>query len=137
MLKHHNGVGYFQVCLAALLVAGLAFCLPASAQTFRGSIIGSVSDPSGAAIAQATVTAKNAATGLTRTTQTSSDGTYSIPELGIGSYEVSATKSGFQTAVATGVSVEVARDRHVDFTLKPGNVSQRVEVTEQAGVPIE
>src|SRR5208282_1074622 len=62
---------------------------------------------------------------------------YSIPELSIGSYEVSATKSGFQTAVATGVSVEVARDRHVDFTLKPGNVSQRVVVTEEAITAIE
>jgi len=137
MLKHHNGVGYFQVCLVALLLAGLALCLPASAQTFRGSIIGTVSDSSGAAIAQATVIAKNIRTGLTRTTQTSSDGTYSLPELTVGTYEVSATKSGFQTAVATGVSVEIARDRHVDFTLKPGNVSQRVEVTEEAGVPIE
>ena len=137
MLKHHNEVRYFQVCVAALLLAGLALCLPASAQTFRGSIIGTVSDSSGAAIAQATVSAKNTSTGLTRTTQTSSDGTYSLPELTIGTYEVSATKSGFQTAVATGVSVEIARDRHVDFTLKPGNISQRVEVTEQAGVPIE
>ena len=109
MLKHHDRVGYFQVCLAALLLAVCAFSLTASAQSFRGSIIGTVNDPSGAAIAQATVTAKNTATGLTRTTQTSSDGTYSLPELAIGSYEVSATKSGFQTAVATGVAGTSAR----------------------------
>jgi outer membrane receptor protein involved in Fe transport len=120
-----------------LLVAGLALCLPAAAQTFRGTIIGVVSDPSGAVIAGATVTAKNTATGLARTTDTSTDGSYSIPELPVGTYEVTATKPGFQTAVATGVSVEVARERHVDFTLKPGQVSQRVEVTEEAGTPIE
>jgi len=137
MLKQQRWVGYFQVCLVALVLAGLALCLPAGAQTFRGAIIGTVSDPSGAVIAGASVTAKNTATGLTRTTQTSTDGTYSIPELPIGNYEVTATKSGFQTAVASGVSVEVARERHVDFTLKPGNVAQRVEVTEEAGTPIE
>jgi outer membrane receptor protein involved in Fe transport len=137
MLKQHRRVEYIQVCVAVLVMAGLALCLPAGAQTFRGAIIGTVSDPSGAVVAGASVTAKNTATGLTRTTQTSTDGSYSIPELPIGNYEVTATKSGFQTAVASGVSVEVARERHVDFTLKPGNVAQRVEVTEEAGTPIE
>lgn len=137
MLKQQRMVWYFEVCLAALVVAGLALCLPAAAQTFRGSIIGTVTDPAGAVIAGATVTAKNTATGLTRTTQTSTDGSFSLPELTIGTYQVTVTKSGFETAVASGVSVEVASARHVDFTLKPGNVSQRVEVTEAAAVPIE
>jgi len=137
MLRRQRRSWYFQVCVAVAVAAGLAVCLPAAAQTFRGSIIGTVSDPAGAVIAGATVTAKNTATGLVRTTQTSSDGTYSIPELTVGNYQVTATKPGFQTAVADGVSVEVARERHVDFTLKPGNVSQRVVVTEEAGTPIE
>ena len=137
MAKQKNGVRYVRVWVAALLLAGLVFWIPASAQTFRGTILGTVSDPTGGVIAGASVSAKNTATGLTRTTETSSDGTYSIPELPIGTYDVTATKNGFQTAVATGVSVEIARDRHVDFTLKPGNVSQRVEVREEAAIPVE
>ena len=137
MRKEKSGAWYFGVCVAAVLVAGLAMCLPAAAQTFRGTILGIVTDPSGAVIAGATVTAKNTATGLLRTTQTSSDGSYSIPELTIGQYQVTATKAGFQTAVADGVFVDVARDRHVDFALKPGNVAQKVVVTEEAVAPIE
>ena len=124
--------GVWCVWAAALLV-----CLPLAAQTFRGSILGTVTDPSGAAISGASIAAKNTATGIVRTTRTSADGSYTIPELPIGTYEVTATATGFQTAVATGVSVEVARDRHVDFSLKPGNISQRIVVSEAAGVPIE
>ena len=136
MLRKQSREWYFHV-LVAVLAAGLALALPLAAQTFRGSIIGTVSDPTGAAVGGATVSAKNTGTGLVRTTETSSDGSYSIPELTVGTYQVTATKQGFQTAVAEGVSVEVARDRHVDFTLKPGNVSQQVVVTEEAVTPIE
>ena len=137
MLKQPKRIWLLGVCVAALIVAGLAVCLPAAAQTFRGTIIGTVTDPAGAVISGATVTAKNTATGLTRTTQTSSDGSYSIPELQIGIYDVTVTKSGFETAVASKVSVEIARERHVDFTLKPGNIAQKVVVAEEAATPIE
>ena len=137
MRKEQRKMRSFWVWLVALAAAALALCTPAVAQTFRGTIIGAVTDPSGAVVAGATVTAKSAATGLTRTTVTSSDGSYSIPELTIGLYNVTVTKSGYETAVATGVSVEIARERHVDFTLKPGSVSARVEVKEEAIAPIE
>jgi len=137
MVKQRRGAGHFCAWMAALIVAGLVLAAPGAAQTFRGTILGTVGDPTGGVIADATITAKNTATGLTRSTQTSPDGSYSIPELPVGTYDVTAAKSGFQTAVATGVSVEIARDRHVEFTLKPGNVSQRVEVMEQAEAPIE
>src|SRR5579864_6469386 len=99
-----------------------------SAQTFRGTILGTVTDPSGAVIAGAKVTVKNLGTGLERTTETSADGSYSLPELPIGSYTVTVTQSGFQTFVATGVTVDVATERRIDAALKPGEVSTRVEV---------
>src|SRR5579864_6354499 len=99
-----------------------------SAQTFRGTILGTVTDPSGAVIAGAKVTVKNVGTGLERTTETSADGSYSLPELPIGSYTVTVTQSGFQTFVATGVTVDVATERRIDAALKPGEVSTRVEV---------
>src|SRR5271155_2452555 len=71
-------------------------------QTFRGTILGSVTDPSGAVIAGATVKLRNVATGLERTTTTSADGSYSVPELPIGTYSVTVTQTGFQTFVTTG-----------------------------------
>jgi len=63
------------------------------AQTFRGTILGSVTDPQGAVVAGAKVTAHNIDTGLERTTQTSADGSYSLPELPIGTYTVTVTQS--------------------------------------------
>ncbi|MBZ5664985.1 MAG: TonB-dependent receptor [Acidobacteriia bacterium] len=98
-------------------------------QTFRGTILGSVTDPSGAYVAGATVKVKNVATGLERTTTTSGDGSYSIPELPAGSYTVTISQTGFQTSATTNVEVNVATDRRVDAQLKTGQVTQTVEVS--------
>ncbi len=99
-----------------------------SAQTFRGTILGTVTDPTGAVVAGAKVTVKNVGTGLERTTNTSADGSYSLPELPIGTYTVTVTLAGFQTSVTTGVNVDVATERRVDAAMKTGQVSTRVEV---------
>ncbi len=110
------------------LVFVLLATVSLSAQTFRGTILGTVTDPSGAVIAGAKVTVKNTGTGLERTTQTSADGSYSLPELPIGTYTVTVVQQGFQTFVATGVTVDVATERRVDAALKTGEISTRVEV---------
>ena len=99
------------------------------AQTFRGTILGSVSDASGAVISGAKVTVRNVATGLERSTVTSADGSYSVPELPTGTYVVTVTQSGFQTSVTSGVAVDVATERRVDAVLKPGEVAEHVEVS--------
>jgi len=98
-------------------------------QTFRGTILGTVTDPSGAVVAGATVKVRNVATGLERTTATSADGSYAVPELPIGTYSVVVTQAGFQTFVVTGVGVDVATERRVDAALKTGEVATRVEVS--------
>jgi hypothetical protein len=98
-------------------------------QTFRGTVLGSVTDPSGAVVAGATVKVKNLGTGLERTTVTSADGSYSVPELPIGSYSVTVSQAGFQTAVTSNVEVNVATERRVDAQLKTGQVTQTVEVS--------
>jgi len=98
-------------------------------QTFRGTILGSVTDPSGAFVAGATVKVRNEATGLERTATTSANGSYSMSELPIGKYSVTVTQTGFETFVATGVAVDVASERRVDAALKTGSVSTRVEVS--------
>ncbi len=98
------------------------------AQTFRGTILGTVTDPSGAVIAGAKVTVKNVGTGLERSTETSADGSYALPELPIGTYTVTVTQTGFQTFVATGVVVDVSSERRVNSSLKTGQISTKVEV---------
>ncbi len=100
-----------------------------SAQTFRGTILGTVTDTSGAVISGATVKAHNVDTGLERTTQTSADGTYNLPELPIGKYDVTISQSGFDTVVNKAIAVNVATQSRVDAVLKPGQVAQQVEVT--------
>src|SRR5438309_10423864 len=107
------------------------------AQTFRGTILGTVTDPSGAVVAGAKVTAKNVNTGLERTTQTSADGSYSVPELPIGAYTVTATQTGFQTAVISNVAVDVAAEKRVDFVFRAGQVSEKVEVSGEALPQVE
>ena len=108
------------------------FVLAASsllAQTFRGTVLGTVTDASGAVVAGAKVAVRNVNTGQERTTETTADGSYSVPELPIGTYTVTITQSGFQTSVTNGVVVDVASERRVDAALKAGQVSQTVEVS--------
>src|SRR5579864_7915382 len=112
------------VAFALTLFAGTS----TFAQTFRGTILGSVTDSSGAAVPGATVTIKNADTGLVRTVTTSDDGSYSAPELPIGNYSVSVEKAGFKLGVVSGVKVEVSSERRVDVTLQPGQLAQTVTV---------
>jgi hypothetical protein len=112
-------------CLLALL---LVFGGNATAQTFRGTILGTVTDSSGGVVPGATVTIKNVDTGLTRTVTTSDDGSYSVPELPIGNYSVSVEKEGFKTGLITGIKVEVSTERRADVTLQAGQLSQKVEV---------
>jgi len=112
------------VLMAVLVTATAVF-----AQTFRGTVLGTVTDQTGAVVAGAKVSVKNANTGLERTTQTSADGSYAVPELPIGSYTVIVSQTGFQTSSISAVAVDVAQERRVDIALKPGQVSQQVEVS--------
>lgn len=115
------------VCVCVLAAFALA-AAPVVAQTYRGTILGTVTDSSGAVIAGAKVRVTNDDTGLARETTSSADGTYSVPELPIGPYTVTVENAGFQTSVTKGVRVDVAVERRVDVTMQAGDVSQRVEV---------
>ncbi|MGH7838207.1 MAG: carboxypeptidase regulatory-like domain-containing protein, partial [Candidatus Binataceae bacterium] len=124
------------VACAVLLLLALAAGTSWS-QTFRGTILGTVTDSTGAAIVDATVTIRNVDTGLIRTTQTTADGSYFVPELPIGNYSVTVEKSGFTAAVTKGVKVDVAVERRVDASLKPGDVKQQVIVSAETQAQIE
>src|SRR3989449_6519171 len=111
------------VLMAGWLAAG------ARAQTFRGTILGTVTDQSGASVGGARVTVRNVDTGLERESVTTDDGSYRVSELSIGNYSVTIEKAGFRSAVFSGVKVEVAVERRVDAVLQPGEVTQKVEVS--------
>jgi hypothetical protein len=122
--------GLLVVFAAALLLLGGG--QTASAQTFRGTILGTVMDSSGAAVSGATVTVKNTDTGLLRVVTTGDDGSYAVPELPIINYSVTVEKSGFKIAVISGIRIEVSGERRVDVTLQPGQISQTIEVSGEA-----
>jgi len=114
-----------ELILAAIVLMTTALL----AQTFRGTILGTVTDVSGAWVAGAKVSVRNVDTGLERTTQTSTDGSYAVPELPIGTYTVTITQPGFQTSITSAVPVNVAGERRVDAVLKPGQVTEKIEVS--------
>jgi hypothetical protein len=129
MRVHISGYEGKTMKLRLMLVAVLLTATSLVAQTFRGTILGTVTDPSGAVVSGATVKVKNVNTGLERTTQTSSDGSYALSELPVGSYTVTISQGGFETSVTSNVRVDAAVERRVDVSLKTGQVSERVEVS--------
>lgn len=102
------------------------------AQGFTAAITGTVQDTSGAAVAGAKVTVKHTETGLTRTVETDSNGTYRVPSIPVGAYELTAEKMGFQQELRRGINLVVAQEAVVNLTLQVGSVVQQVTVTEAA-----
>nr|MBA3915521.1 TonB-dependent receptor [Terriglobales bacterium] len=109
------------------LVLPLIFLL---GQTQQGRITGRVTDPSGAVIANAAVSIRNASTGLERTLKTNTAGEYAAPNLDPGTYQVSIEAPNFKT-VQQSVKVEVNRDIRADAQMTPGAVNEILEVTGQ------
>jgi len=119
----------------ALLVALLLSFLPSAgwAQSLTtGGITGTITDPSGAAVPNASVTLKNNGTGETRTATSNSTGFYRFPLLNPGSYSVAVTTPGFQ-ATQQNVSVAVGQTSNANIALQVAGASQTVEVTAQGG----
>jgi hypothetical protein len=115
--------GALALLLSSLLAGG------SLAQSFRGSILGTVTDTSGAVVSGATVTATNERTGVTRTTTSDADGNYVISELPIGTYALSIQREGFQTAKVAAVEVNVSGESRVDVGLQTGGIGEQVTVT--------
>ena len=95
----------------------------------RGTITGTVTDASGAAVPGASVTVTNPATGLSQTTVTGSDGTYSLVYLPVGKYSVAVEKQGFKKNDVGNVQVLVNTTTRVDTRLQVGTLAESVEVT--------
>src|SRR5271157_3681918 len=125
----------FGIPSLALLFAIASMLLCASAlraQVDAGSILGTVTDESGAVIAGATVTLTNEGTAASLSTTTGSDGVYKFSPVKIGTYKIDVVYKGFQSVTAKGVEVNIASNVVQNFTLKPGSVSEAIEVTAAA-----
>jgi hypothetical protein len=118
-----------RVVLCLIACTGAAF-----AQSDRGTITGTVSDPAGAVVANATVEAKNSATGVTYQAASTSTGNYTIAQLPAGVYEVSVTVPGFKKYIREGITVEVAAILRIDIPLEVGAATESVTV--QADAPL-
>lgn len=112
--------------LSVLLVSGLV------AQTFRGSIQGTVTDQTGATIPNASVKITSVDSGLTRDVVTNAQGEYIASELPLGNYNVTVSLQGFRTQTVKNVQVSVGTTRHADVQLATGEVKETVEVTADA-----
>jgi len=113
------------IALALLAVAG-------NAQTFRGAINGTVTDPSGAVVAGASVKATNSGTGIVQTTTTTSDGQYSFQDLPLGTYSVAVTASGFPMVTVDKVQVTAGSAYTLPIKLSIERQTTTIEVSAAA-----
>jgi hypothetical protein len=117
--------------MGMVVVLVLGNCLVV-AQNFSGTISGVVRDASGAVIPQATVSVRNTETGQTRIAETGVNGSYTVPSLPVGPYELTVEKPGFRQLVRSGITLSVGQEAALNLTLEVGNVTQTVEVTGEA-----
>ncbi len=115
--------------LLAVLLLGLSSGPSLYAQIDTGSILGTITDQTGAVVPGATVSLTNEGTNLTITTTTRADGTYIFTPVKIGTYRVTAEAPGFQKVSQGHLTLSIDQQLVVDLTLKPGTVMQTVEVT--------
>src|SRR5438067_470092 len=101
-------------------------------QVIVSSIVGRVTDPSGASVPGARITATNTQTGVSVKTITGSEGTYSVPGLLAGTYDVTVEKPGLQTWQATGITLLSSQTARVDAALVVAGVRQAVAVLAHA-----
>ncbi|HWB87393.1 MAG TPA: TonB-dependent receptor [Bryobacteraceae bacterium] len=115
--------------LSLLCLAGLAF-----AQGDRGTITGTVSDPTGAVVAGAAVTATNIETGAHYDTVTTSTGNYTLSSLPAGGYDITVSAPGFSKFVQHGLRVQVAMTIRVDVVVQVGTTNESITVTAAAAL---
>ncbi len=116
----------------ALLLSAIFLILAAQALAQEATIVGTVTDPSGASVASASIAITNLDTGVSRTVPTSSDGQYVVPGLAIGHYTMRATAAGFKVAEQTGLTLAVGDRQRIDFKLQVGSAQEQVTVEANA-----
>jgi hypothetical protein len=127
---------FFAACVISAWIAGtFFFAMSAQAQSITdGAIGGTVTDPSNAVVAGASVTVRNTATDATTSAQTDADGRYDVIHLQPGTYEVEAKQTGFATIKQTGIVVEVGRVTPVVLKLAVAGATETVTVNAESPV---
>ncbi len=124
--------------LSFLVITTILFALPlgtqAYGQTFRGAINGTVTDPSGASVSGAAVTATDNATGISIITKTNNDGQFAFQDVPPGTYKVSIIASGFRSETVSDVSVTAGNVYNLPVSLSMGQTSATVDVS---AAPVE
>ena len=136
MTRPDNRLRFDSRALSVLTLA-LSFLLlawPCYGQIVNATLSGTVSDPTGASIPDASVTATNVATGVAAKTTTDSAGNYHFASLPPGSYDILVEKTGFTSKLSKGIVLQVDQKAITNVQLEVGNVTQQVEVT--AAVPL-
>jgi hypothetical protein len=121
-------VGFAFLFLATLMA------VPVVAQLPTATILGVAKDSSGAVLPNATITITNVDTGSKRTVSTSDDGTYRVPELPVGHYEVRGEHAGFKSETQRGITLEVTDQAVINFTFEVGSSQQEVTVSAEVSV---
>jgi Carboxypeptidase regulatory-like domain len=131
-MKKLQSVALALCCLAlVVLICGANVTF---AQDVTATITGTVSDPSGAAIVGANVTAKSVERGTSFTAVSNDSGIYRISQLPVGNYDLRVEKSGFQTSLYPAFTLVLNQVARIDVEMKVGQVSQTVEVTGAAPI---
>lgn len=112
----------------------LAMAAALLAQSDRGTLTGTVTDPAGAVVPAAKVTIKNSETGTVSSTITTDTGNYTLASLPIGSYDLTVEAAGFNKSTQTGLRIQVAQTARVDVELRVGSSTESVTV--QAESPL-
>jgi len=107
---------YFPLCHGSWSAAG--------SSALRATVLGRVTDSSGAAVAGAKITVRNAGTELKQTVSTDDQGRYTVPDLDVGTYEVDADRSGFKRVVHSGIALTVGNQLVVDMVLEVGTADR-------------
>src|SRR5229473_7485170 len=121
---------------AGMFMISSTISQPVKAQTATtGTVVGTVTDPSGAAVLDATVVLRNKATNSQATQSTNAAGQYTFANVAPGEYQVTVKKAGFRTAEVALLTVEVAKTYTLEFKLELGELAEVVQV--EAGARVE
>lgn len=118
--------------LLLMILAMVCFAVLGYGQATDSIIVGNVTDATGSAVAGASVTATNKATGVKYSSTTNETGDYRLNNVPVGTYDVAASRMGFATATIAGVQLELNHTSSVNLTLTVGAVTTQVDVTEAA-----
>jgi outer membrane receptor protein involved in Fe transport len=120
------------LAIFAMMTLGVSVSAPIGAQVIGATLSGTVTDASGAIVPRAQISIKNMRTGVDTSVTSNSDGFYTVPNVLPGTYEMTASAPGFATMMQSGVTLDVGGQQVLNFQLRLGQITQKLEVTSVA-----